>query len=110
VFYQQYIQNWFNQIENSSRGQFYGIFKNEFNLDKYLLKLIPHERNMITKLRCNNIKLPIETGRWPNTFVQNLNITQSKQAFHFVHVCISSIINWNKFTSKPLYISRGTFK
>jgi hypothetical protein len=36
----QYIQNWFNQIENSSRGEFYGIFKNEFNLDKYLLKLI----------------------------------------------------------------------
>jgi hypothetical protein len=34
----QYIQNWFNQIENSYRGEFYGIFKNEFNLDKYLLK------------------------------------------------------------------------
>jgi hypothetical protein len=44
----QYIQNWFNQIENSSRGEFYDIFKNEFNLDKYLLKLLPHERNMIT--------------------------------------------------------------
>jgi hypothetical protein len=29
----QYIQNWFNQIENSSRGEFYGIFKNEFNLE-----------------------------------------------------------------------------
>jgi hypothetical protein len=28
----QYIQNWLNQIENSSRGEFYGIFKNEFNL------------------------------------------------------------------------------
>ena len=25
----QYIQNWFNQIENSSRGECYGIFKNE---------------------------------------------------------------------------------
>jgi hypothetical protein len=24
----QYIQNWFNQIENSSRGELYGIFKN----------------------------------------------------------------------------------
>jgi hypothetical protein len=35
----QYIQNWFNQIENSSRGEFYGIFKNEFNLENYLLKL-----------------------------------------------------------------------
>jgi hypothetical protein len=44
----QYIQNWFSQIENSSRGEFYGIFKNEFNLEKYLLKLLPHERNMIT--------------------------------------------------------------
>ena len=63
----QYIQNWFNQIENSSRGEFYGIFKNEFKLEKYLLKLLPHERNMITKFRCNNIKLPIETGRWSNT-------------------------------------------
>jgi hypothetical protein len=30
------------------------------------LKLLPHERNMITKFRCNNIKLPIETGRWSN--------------------------------------------
>ena len=30
----QYIQNWFNQIENSSRGEFYGIVKNEFNLEK----------------------------------------------------------------------------
>jgi hypothetical protein len=29
----QYIQNWFNQIENSSRGECYGIFKNEFNLE-----------------------------------------------------------------------------
>ena len=68
----QYILKWFNQIENSSRGECYGIFKNEFNLNKYLLKLLPHERNMITKLRCNNIKLPIETGRWPNTPEKNV--------------------------------------
>jgi hypothetical protein len=32
----QYIQNCFNQIENSSRGEFYGIFKNEFNLEKII--------------------------------------------------------------------------
>jgi hypothetical protein len=43
----QYIQNWFNQIENSSRGEFYGIFKNEFNLEKYLLKLLPHVQNIL---------------------------------------------------------------
>jgi hypothetical protein len=55
----QFIQNWLNQIENSSRWESYGIFKNEFNIEKYLLKLLPHERNMITKFRCSNIKLPI---------------------------------------------------
>jgi hypothetical protein len=32
-----------------------------------IFKLLPHERNMITKFRCNSIKLPIETGRWSNT-------------------------------------------
>jgi hypothetical protein len=71
----QYIQNWFNQIENSSRGEFYGIFKNEFNLDKYLLKLLPHERNMKTKFRCNNIKLPIETQCLKWTVAQSPNAT-----------------------------------
>jgi hypothetical protein len=53
-----------HHYQNSSRGEFYGIFKNEFNIEKYLLKLLPHERNMITKFKCSNIKLPIETGRW----------------------------------------------
>ena len=61
-----FIQNWFSQIENSSRGEFYGIFKREFKLESYLLNLSPYEREVLTKFRCCNLKLPIETGRWEN--------------------------------------------
>jgi hypothetical protein len=49
---------------NSSRGEFYSIFKKEFGLEKYLLRLPSHYSVWITKLRTSNLKLPIEVGRW----------------------------------------------
>ena len=35
----QFIQSWLSDMNKSSRGQFYGMFKNEFKLEPYLLKL-----------------------------------------------------------------------
>jgi hypothetical protein len=46
------------------------LFKNEFQLESYLLKLTQGERINITKFRCSNIKFPIETGRWAGIFVK----------------------------------------
>jgi hypothetical protein len=46
----QFIQKWYNLIATSFRGN-------------YLLKLSPNERALITKLRCCNLKIPVETGR-----------------------------------------------
>ena len=60
----QFIQKWFSQMNNSSRGLFYSEYKTEFGLEKYLLKLNLSDRIMIAKFRCSNIKFPIETGRW----------------------------------------------
>ena len=37
-----FIQNWFSQIENSSRGELYSVFKREFKLETYLLNLLPY--------------------------------------------------------------------
>jgi hypothetical protein len=37
----QYILHWFQQINSSSRGEFYGIFKTEFKLEPYLIRLHP---------------------------------------------------------------------
>ena len=35
----QFIQKWFQEISNSSRGETYSIFKTEWSLEPYLLKL-----------------------------------------------------------------------
>lgn len=42
----------------------YGHFKLNFGLEKYWLRPSSADRINITKLRCRNFKLPIETGRW----------------------------------------------
>jgi hypothetical protein len=64
--------------------------RHEFNLEKYLLKLLPHERNMITKFKCSNIKLPIETGRW--------SMTPREERIY--HLCVGSIGNEAQFSQK----------
>jgi hypothetical protein len=51
----QYIQHWFQQINSSSRGEFYSIFKTEFKLEPYLIRLHPSDRIYMCKLRCSNL-------------------------------------------------------
>ena len=51
-------------MQNPPGGHFYTIFKQEFVLEPYLLKLDYKYRIYLTKLRASNIKFPIETGRW----------------------------------------------
>jgi hypothetical protein len=50
--YDQFIQQWFTDIENSSRGEFYSIFKFEFGFEK--------NRMNLSKFRCSNMKFPIQ--------------------------------------------------
>jgi hypothetical protein len=59
----QFMQKWHSDINNSSRGQFYSRFKNDFCLENYLIRLSEYNRKWITKFRTSNLRLPIETGR-----------------------------------------------
>jgi hypothetical protein len=40
------------------------MFKTEFCLENYLLRLKTDKRVYICKIRCSNLKFTIETGRW----------------------------------------------
>ena len=44
----------------------HSIFKQDFCLESYLLRVDKQHRDVITKFRVSNMKLPIETGRWYN--------------------------------------------
>ena len=65
----------------------------KFKLENYLLKLSPNERALITKLRCCNSKIPVETGRW-------VNIPREERICHLCH---------NDFGSEYHYIFECSF-
>ena len=90
---EQFIQNWSNRLENSSRALFYRQISN-FRMQPYL-NLIQLNRfcKSLTKLRVASHRLHIETGRWtkPNSTPLNertcftCNVLEDE--FHFVLEC-----------------------
>ena len=74
------------------------------------MKLLPHERNMITKFRCNNNKLPIETGRCTNTLREErichlCNVGLGTE-FHFLFECTSADVQSLRCKCIPIYYTR----
>ena len=59
----QFVSSWYNDIENSSRGQFYCSFKKDFALENYLVRLNEKTRIWMITLRASNLRISIETGR-----------------------------------------------
>ena len=67
-------------------------------------------RNMITKFRCSNIKLPIETGRWSNTpreerICHLCNVGVGTE-FHFLFECTSADVQRLRCKFTPIYCTR----
>ena len=60
ILQNQFIHSWFSDMNKSSRGQFYCLFKNEFKLEQYLLKSSQGNFTWLCKLRTCNMKIPIE--------------------------------------------------
>jgi hypothetical protein len=87
----QFIQVWFSDIENSSRGQLYAAFKTEFCYENYLSRLSEFGRKQISKLRTSNCKMPIETGRWQNISrkdrICNLCRDGVGDEYHYLFLC-----------------------
>ena len=94
----------FSQINNTSSGELYSLFKEEFQLESYLSKLNTCDRIQISKLMCSNFKFPIETGRWSRVPRQericNLCRNGLGDEFHYVFTCN----NTNKKNLRNKYI------
>ena len=92
ILHDQFIQKWYSDTENSSRGEFYMLFKRDFGFEKYLKVLNKNRRKQISVLRCSNVKFPIETGRWSNTpraerYCTLCTSRQIGDEFHYLFLC-----------------------
>ena len=91
-----FIQQWFTDVENSSRGEFYSIFKFEFGFEKYLSKLSVKNRINLSKFRCSNMKFPIETGRWQTSARNDKMCTFCREnigdEFQYLFICKHELI------------------
>ena len=62
----QYIQEFFTNINNNARLEKYCIFKTEIVYEEYLNIMDQKARNEIGKFRCSAHKLLVERGRYQN--------------------------------------------
>ena len=62
-----YIQQWHTKVSSSSKGRMYNLFKHDINFENYLTKLTKKHYSALLKFRLSNHRLPVETGRWENT-------------------------------------------
>ena len=58
----QFIQQWYEGISHGGKCTNYRIFKKIFTFEKYLTELPDQLRKNMTKFRCRNHRLPIESG------------------------------------------------
>lgn len=90
----QFIQKWANDIDNSSKGQIYKIYKENFGFEKYFSILTKKFWKPLIKFRTSNHRLPIETGRWYGIPLNDrsctlCNIGKLADEFHFILECKS---------------------
>ena len=105
-----FCQKLFDDMENSSRGKFYSSFKTTLNLEKYLLNL-NSDRYTISKLRCSNIKFPVEVGRWRNIpleerICQHCDMNIIGDEFHYFCICNNAGIKSLREKFIPPYFYR----
>ena len=64
ILQNQFFQSWGAELNESSKGRTYGIFKETIELEPYLTKLPPRLYTPLAKLRTANHRFPCEVLRW----------------------------------------------
>jgi len=75
----QNTQTWRAQLDNSSKGRYYKLFKPNPEFEQYLKTLKKCEYIPLFKFRTTNHRLPIETGRYDGTTLENRTCTLCNQ-------------------------------
>jgi hypothetical protein len=108
ILIDQFIQNWRSEIGNSSLGHFYSLFKQEFCIELYLLRLEQSYKIYITKFKLCNIRIPIETRRWQTITRENRKCTKCSKdvigdEYHYLFICNNTEIQRLRSIYIPKY-------
>ena len=82
ILIDQFCQKMYSDMNVSTRGQLYSNLKTSWSLEQYLLKLPNFFRKLICKLRCSNVKIPVEKGRW-------VGVPREQR---FCHLCSEAVV------------------
>lgn len=88
----QFLQKWHNDIQESTKGVIYRIFKTNFECERYLLLLPCKLRKILVKFRTTNHHLPVEIGRWGTVerskrYCNLCNCNKIGDEFHVILEC-----------------------
>lgn len=111
----QYIQKWSSDINDSSKGQIYKIFKKNFNYENYINILPLRLRKVFMKFRTSNHHLLVETGRWYNTPLNQrvcklCNSGQIADEFHYILECKELLTFRRKYLDEKYWSAPNTIK
>ena len=101
----QFVQTWSADVFSKSKCCNYRMFKSEFGLENYLLRLPAKWRKLFTKFRCRNSKLPIVSGIFVNTPKEErlctlCNCGDIGDEFHYIFNCQTFVEQRRKFLKR----------
>ena len=101
----QWITTWHSNISTKGICKNYNVYKELYVLEEYLLKLRKNIRIPLTKIRANNNRLPVVTGRYENISREERLCTKCRSnavgdEFHIMLLCP----NENIFELRNRYI------
>jgi len=90
----QFTQNWFASLNNSTKALNYRIFKEKLEFEEYFNILNLSDSIKICRFRTTNHHLPVETGRWrhierENRFCHLCNCQKLGDEYHYILECSS---------------------
>ena len=109
-----FITHWLSQIENSSSGINYRIFKTNFGFEQYLVSFPIKQQICFMQIRTRNHRLPNETGRWQriqrDERLCNLCQAEIGDEFHYMLVCKELQAIRKQYLSRYYYVRPNTMK
>jgi len=111
----QFIQNWYSKVYESSKCTNYRIFKDNFSFEKYLIEVPQKYTTYMTKFRCRNSKLPVEIGCYAG--IERVNrictICMSNDIgdeFHYLFTCSALKKDRNTYIDKYYFLNPSSYK